>query len=512
MARAVSADPLLPAGAALSNDGDPSTAVNRGELTTRAAKSFSWSAVSLGSNRLLVFVSTLVLARILTPHDFGVVAAAMTFILYLEVALDLGVGSALVYEQEAGITDRVQSAFTLNLLVSGALAIIGALAAPIVARFFNVSADAAIFRVLALYLLFRGLGQVSDALLRRDLLFRRRTLVDVARGVTRAGLSIALAVLGLGAWAIVWGFLAGEAVATAVAWMAVRFRPTWRLDRQSAGVLLRFGANVAAIDIMNELAFNSDYLVVANQLGATWLGFYTVAYKLPELLIVNVFWVFSDVAFPVYSRTRTAGTDALRRTMLKALTLTTLFGFAVGAGLAVVSRDAIVVLFSAKWRAAIPAMVVLSIAAGLSSVGFASGDIFPAVGRPGTLTWVNVPFTALRIAGFIVAAPHGIVAVAWVHLTVNLLYGGVRVVIANRFVGATSLDSARAFRPAALTAAGIVAVALPVRWLLAPGPGTLLLIIGAGCVGGAAGLALGGRESLRDIGRLATTIVKKERP
>jgi lipopolysaccharide exporter len=488
-------------------DGATAGATAKPTLGTRAAKGLLWSAVSMGANKFVAFASTVVLARLLDPNDFGVFAAALTLMLYLEVALDLGISAAVVYEQEEGLTARLDTAFTTNILFAAALTLVGIGIAPELARFLSVPGDTAIFRVMSFYLLIRGLGQVNTAVLRRDLNFRRLAIVEISGAAARASVSVAFAAMGYGVWSIVWGFLIGELTSTLAAWFVVRFRPHLRIDTKAAKSMLRFGVGVVVLDILNELALNSDYLVVANRLGATALGFYTLAYRLPELLVNNAFWVFSRVAFPVYSKGRTAGRDAMRDTMLRALRLATLFGFAVGTGLAIVSRDAIIVLFSNKWNDAITPMAVISLSVALGSIGFASGDIFPAMGRPGMLVKINAPLTAIRIVGFIFAAQYGIVAVALVHLSTNFFYAFVRLAVADRFLGSRFRDSLRALVPGLCVAAGIAAFALPVRLAMQPGAVSLFAVIGAGVLGGGLGLAAAGPKVTRElrglVGRVA---------
>lgn len=476
-------------------------------LGTSAAKGLLWSAVSMGANKFVAFASTVVLARLLAPDDFGVFAAALTLMLYLEVALDLGISAAVVYEQEEGLTARLDTAFTTNVLFAAALTLLGIAIAPELSRFLGVPDATLIFRVMSFYLLIRGLGQVNTAVLRRDLNFRRLAVVEISGAAVRAGVSVTFAALGYGVWAIVWGFLLGESASTIAAWVVVRFRPRLRIDTKAARSMLRFGLGVVALDIINELALNSDYLVVANRLGATALGFYTLAYRLPELLVNNAFWVFSRVAFPVYSKGRASGREVMRDTMLRALRLASLFGFAVGTGLAIVSRDAILVLFSDKWNAAVTPMAVISLSVALGSIGFASGDIFPAMGRPGMLVKINAPLTAIRIVGFVIAAQYGIVAVALVHLITNFFYAFVRLAVADRFLGSRFRDSLRALVPGACVAAGITAFALPVRLAMQPGLVSLVLVIVAGMVGGALGLFLAGPSVLRELRELVRRLV-----
>ena len=473
--------------------------VDRGGLQKRAVKGLVWSTVAFGGNKLLVFVATLVLARLLTPRDFGVVAAGLVFVQYLEIVLDLGVGAALIYEQEEGITPRVQTAFTLNLGVCIVLAGLCYAGAPAVARFFRVEGSEELFRALSIYLLLRGLGQIPDSLLKRDMDFRRRTIVDISRGVVRGGVSIVLAYRGLGAWALVLGFLVGEAAATGIVWRLVRFRPGLTLDRSAVPQLLRFGSAVLVLKVVSAISINADYLVVGNRLGPTELGYYTMAYRMPELLVATMLWIFSGVAFPAYSQARALGAAAFRETMLKALRLVTLYGFVLGAGLAVVARDVVVVLYSPKWGPAVWPMVAISLGMAFTSIGYASGDIFPAIGKPGTLVKINVPLAVLQVTAFFVVAHRGITAIALVHLVTDGFYAGIRIVVANRLVGSNLGENFAAMRPGIAATAGMLAGALPARLLLGPSWGSLSLTVAGGVAGCAAGLWLGGREMFGEL-------------
>ncbi len=253
----------------------------------------------------------------LLSQDFGVVAAGMTVVLFFEIALDLGGGAAVVYEQHKGITSHVQTAFTMNMLAAGGLTAAGVLVAPWLTEFFHLPGHQGLFRALFLYLLIRGAGQVQDSILRRDLRFGRR--MDLTRGVVRAVVSIALAVAGAGAWAMVVSLLASELAATTLAWVLVPFRPTFRLERGAGRIMLRFGLVVLALKVVDAVSLDADYLIVGHRLGADALGFYTIGYRLPELLLLNVFWLVSSVAFPAYSKVRVSGGDSFGPAMLRTL-------------------------------------------------------------------------------------------------------------------------------------------------------------------------------------------------
>lgn len=468
-------------------------------LARSAVSSFGWSLVSFGGSKLIVFLATLVLARVLDPADFGLVAAGLVLVAYFEVALDLGLGAALVYEQERGLTRRVHTAFTLNAAVAVVLTTLGVLLAPAIAAFFGVPGQDNLFRAMFLYLLIRGLGQVQEAVLKRDLAFGRRTLVTVLSASVRAALSIGLAFGGFGAWSLVVGILGGQLVMTLMSSLLIRFRPRLVVEPGALRQLLGYGLTYLALKMVDALSENIDYLVVGVRLGPEALGLYSMAYRLPELVIASLLWIFSTVAFPVYSRARAEGPGAFRSIMLRALTLTTLFGFTAGVGLALIARDAVLVLFSAKWSPAAVPMSLVALAIGISAIGYASGDIFPALGRPGALLAFSVPMTAVELVAFVLAAPHGIIAVAWVHLAYLAVYSPARLVIANRLVGTTMRDCLVALRPALCSAAGVAAAGLPLRLMLQPGLLALVAISVAGVLGAVAGLLAGGPGTVRQV-------------
>lgn len=472
-----------------------------GRLTATAVRGMAWRVASFGGNRLVVFASTVLLARILAPRSFGVFAAALAFTQYLEVLLDLGTGSYIVYSQKSvGYDDdHLHVAFTYNLLMTLVMTVGAVAAAPWTAAAFGATGHAAVFAVMGGYLALRGSMQMSRALMQRDLDFKKMVVLELSGAFVRGGLSVVLALRGFGVWSIVIGLLAGQTMSTAAGWMLVKYRPHIRLDWCQGRVMMGFGVKSAAMNMLTELALNGDYLVVGSVLGATKLGIYTMAYRVPELLINNVFWMFSDVAYPVYAKARRAGQEKLRQAMLKALRLTTLYGCCAGVGLALISRDSVLVLFGSKWRGAIPAMTILGLASAVAATGYANGPLFPALGKPGSLLVVNLPLTIIRMGGFVLAAPYGLVWVAVVHLATNVGQTVVRFEMVNRFIGSSWSQTVRALVPglsAGLTVAGF---ALPARLLMAPGPVALVTIVVLGVIGALVGLAFSDRRAFSEI-------------
>jgi PST family polysaccharide transporter len=460
--------------------------------------------LSFGANKLLVFGSTVVLARILTPKDFGTVAAATAVILYFDVVLDMGVGAALIYEQQRGTTDRVQTAFTLNLIVTTVLTGIGLIATPALAAFFSLQAQENVFRALFVYLFIRGLGQVQDSMLQRDMRFGRRGYVEIARGVVRASVSIALAVAGFGVWALVGGLLAGELTATSLSWVLVGFKPRLMIDKTVVRAIMGFGLVFIALKIFDAIALDSDYLVVGHALGPTELGYYTIAYRFPELALTSLYWIFGTVAFPLYAQARARGHDVSGAIQLRVLRLIAVFSFPAGVLLALLSRDIIYVVFSAKWAPAITPMVLISLTTAVMSIGFSSGDLFPALGRPGTLLVLNAPLTILLVVAYVFIVPYGIAAVAATHLIGSLIAQLARLGLVKRIFGTGFLAQLRAMWPGVCAVIGVLILAGPLRLLLPHGAVSLIVLAIAGMLGAGAGLLLGSPATVSELRGLAT--------
>jgi PST family polysaccharide transporter len=475
----------------------------------RSARGFLWGTLAWTGNRLAILGLTLLLARLLAPEDFGVVTAALTVIAILDAALDLGVGAAVIAEQETGVTRRTRTAFTLNLAIAVLVCLTGVACAPLIASAFQAPAAAPIFALIFLYPLFRGAGQVHDAVLKRDLRFRARTGVDLTRAAVRVVVSVPLALSVGGAVSIAAGIVASELVAMVLLWVLVPIRPELRPDRTTVRGLLGFGGQVTVIRILGSLRSNLDYVAVGAVLGATALGFYGIGYKLPELAIENVLWIFSAIALSAYARAYANGRAALLDTMLKATRLLALYGLAAGTALAVVAPDAIPVLFSAQWMPAVIPAALIALSLGVAAIPWASGDVFAALGRPGTLILLDIPATALMAVAFVFAPRWGLVGVALVHLVFNLGYCVARLAVLRAVTRVRVRSLLAAILPGLAVAALTAAVGGGVAALLPSGRLVTLLLVSAAC---ALAIAAGSFLFARSVVVEAWRLVRPARP
>jgi lipopolysaccharide exporter len=469
-------------------------------LARVAVGGVAWQGLSYLLGKALVLISTIVLARLLTPNDFGVVGLALLFISYVEIATDLGVAQALIYLPRS--QERTDAAVTIAMIAGGLLAVVGVLSAPAVARFFHQPEITPMFRVLSLGLFVAGLGQVPDALLRKEFRFRQRILGDLARSLANGVVAIVLAVAGFGPWAIVIGYLAAGLVWSAVLWMLVDYRPHprfWRLRWSAAKPLLAYGVPAAANGVLLSLVFDIDYLIVGRRLGPDALGYYVLAFRVPEMLIINVFFVLSAVAFPVLSRA-SGDIGRLRRGYLTTVRLQTVYGVAAGVGMAVVAPMLILGLFGQKWAPSIVPLEALALYAAFRSLGIGAIDVYKALGRPTLAVLLSFVRLAVLVPALLWATRYGIEGVSWTQAVVALCLALLMQTVAWRVLRLPARSVIPTFGPALAAGMGTAAGALAVRlWLPGDDLVRLAAATAAGAVTGAAALWLADRRFIPEI-------------
>ncbi len=486
-------------------------AAEGGGLGRSVKSGIVWSILTFAVTKGLALVSLLVLTRLLDPSQFGLVAAVSAVLSLIELTTDLGMGQAIIYEQEQGTGKRIDVAFTINIALTSVLTVACFLAAPLIASFFHASSHVALFRLSALDIFFTGLGGVHDGLLLRDLRFRTRIVTQVVGAIARAGVGVALAFLGFGAASLVWGMLAGTAAWAAALWVCTRYKPRLRFDRAIAESIVPYGIGASMLQMLALFTTQIDVAVVGRVLGQRALGLYTVAYRLPSLLLENIANQVSLVAFPALSRKRVMDSAGLSVATGRLVRYQSLYALPLAAGMAVLAAPIIETLFSSKWHAASGVFAAVSIMSGVSASGFALGDAFKALGRQRVmigLTFIQLP---ILVATIILLAPLGITAVAWGRAGNVVIWVGMMTVAASRVLQIPVPVTLRAMWPGAAAGVGVALGAGAVsQWSGLPAIPEIVVaaLLGGAC--GIAALALLAPHTFREV-RLGLASVRRSR-
>jgi PST family polysaccharide transporter len=255
------------------------------------------------------------------------------------------------------------------------------------------------------------------------------------------------------------------------------------------------------------LVFNIDYLIVGRRLGTAPLGIYTLAFRIPQTVIIYVFYVLSTVAYPLFSKAQ-AKRDQLRRGYLASIRLQSTYGVATGVGIAMVAPMLVRVLLPPKWLPAIVPLEAIALYAAFRALSTGAGDVYKGIGRPRLSLWLALLRLAILAPALWWAAGRGgINWVAWAQVVVAFVMAAVMQGVATRILGLPLRALARAFRPAAVIGAGVAIGGGSIRFFVhlpTDDWRKLALAVGCGAAGGLLGLIGVERPFLREVLSLAS--------
>ena len=400
-----------------------------GRSTTRGAL---WNAFAYGASKLALLPTTVILARLLSPQEFGLVALGLLVLTYLDVLRQFGISSALIqWPDDDDLMATV--AFWLSLISGVVIAAAAMVLAPLVAAFFRQPELTTILRVLAVAFVVDSLAGVYEARVRKRLQFRRRVGPEVGRAVVKGGTAIALAFLDFGVWSLILGQVAGSLAAAGLYWSVSRWGPSLRFDGSIARSLLRYGSQYALFTILAAVIKDVDYLIIGRRMSTEALGYYTLAFRLPEMTILGICYVISQTVFPVFSKLQ-AEPERLAGAFTRTARILLLVTLPVAVGMSLVAPELIQVAFSAKWLPAVPVMRWLALYAAVLAVGFVAGDVYKALGRTGLLNLMALGRLAITLPVLWVAGSYGIGEVAAAQFWVACVVVVIEVVIAIRIL------------------------------------------------------------------------------
>ncbi|MGH9478501.1 MAG: oligosaccharide flippase family protein, partial [Terriglobales bacterium] len=422
-----------------------------------------WASSSFLLGKLLVFGSVVVLARLLAPQAFGAVALATSAVTVLEILATLGMTSALIFEDQS-----VYAAADLCFWITLAASLLelggGWAAAPWLARFFHEPELTGMVRALLACVLLLALGNTHNALLRRQLAFRAKLLPDLGQAFVKGTLAVALALLGWGAWSLIWSQVLGTAVCTLLLWRITPWRPHWHFERPVAVRMAHYAKHIYLLDGSSVLLTHLDTLTIGKMLSDTLLGFYTLAYRLPEVVLLSVLAVISRVIFPAFSRLQDSRAH-FRATLLDTCRFTALLTLPLAAGLGVLAGPIIYSIYGWRWGPSVAVLQVLALYGGIRCITHHFGDAYKSMGRPDVLTRTTVAWWIILPPSLILGARWGgIVGVAWGQVATRVAMSGLHVYLVWRYLKISPAALWQCFAPA-LEATAAMAAGL---WLVLP--------------------------------------------
>ncbi|MEA3411743.1 MAG: lipopolysaccharide biosynthesis protein [Pseudomonadota bacterium] len=401
-----------------------------------------WTAIAMVTTQILRFLTTIVLARLLVPELFGLVAMANTVIHIISVIREFGLGSAYIQRRIRGAEDArlaASTTFYVLCMINAVMFVAAWFLAPLAASFFREAVLVDVFRVLILSLVLDAAITTSGVVLQKDMEFGKYAVTEIIGRLSYSLISISLALLGFGVWSLVFGQLGAQIVRTGISIKLSGWRPAPVFSTEIARELFSFGKYLWGFSILSALGDSLDRIIIGRWLGAGTLGVYGLALNLSKLPATQISRMINRIAFPALSRIQD-DKAALRRVFRKTLNHVAPISLPVGLALSATADGLVATLYGENWAGAAPVLEVLAIYGTALSLSGLTGPVFKAIGKPNVLLYTSVLHHTLMAVLLIILARYGIVAIAWAVLIPLLVSSAIAFVLVARYLDLQARD------------------------------------------------------------------------
>ena len=327
------------------------------DLRAKAISGFSWRVVERYSTQAARFFVSIVLARILTPHEFGLIALVAVFVSFGQVLIDGGFSNALVQSDYADDA-LCSSVFFCNIFIGVCCAGALSLCAPFVAHFYNEPQLLHIIPTVSISFIISSCGLVYSALLVKRLQFKRLAHISIISTIVSGAVGVLLAVNQFGVWSLVGQSLAAQLTELVSLWIFTTWRPHARFEWKAIKKVGRFGSDVLVATLIDSFCENLSVFTIGKVFSPTVLGFYSRADSLWRLTMSNFAAIVSSVAFPIMSTIK-QNSERLRRAMKNAVEMLAFITYPAAIGLVAVAHPLVLALFTRKWEPCVPYLQLL---------------------------------------------------------------------------------------------------------------------------------------------------------
>ncbi len=388
-------------------------------LKSKALRAVSWTFLEAVGLRGSQFIVGIVLARLLLPAEFGLIAMLAVFVAVAQSLLDSGFGAALIQKRDATQVDKC-SIFYFNIVVGFVVAGMLCLAAPWIALFYEQPILTPLARLMSLIVVINSLGLIQNTVLTRELDFKAMTKASLFASLLSGGIGISLAAGGFGVGSLAVQQISYAFLRTVSLWFVNAWRPAAVFSAASLRQMFGFGSRVLASGVLNTVFANIYLLTIGKLFSAADLGFFSRAQRFQELPTHTLSWTVGRVAFPVFSSVQD-DPARLRRGLKGVLTSLAFLHFPVMIGVLVVARPLVLVLLTEKWAPSIPYLRLLCLEGLLFPMNWFNMNVLYAVGRSDLCLRLEVVKKILIVVSITVTWRWGIGAMLCGQIVVSIL-------------------------------------------------------------------------------------------
>jgi teichuronic acid exporter len=390
--------------------------------------SFYWNAIEKFGNQALQFIIGIVLARILSPNDYGLVGILLVFIAVSQIFVDSGFTKALIQRNDKSKND-LSTAFTFNLGIALFIYLILWFSAPLIAHFYNEILLINLLRTLSIILIINALFTIPNTILTIDLEFRSIAIINSISVFISGAVSIYLAFMGYGVWSLVIQYLLRALINLIFYSIKSKWDYQLHFSITSFKRLFSFGSNLLISSLLNVVVDKFSSLFIAKAISTRELGFYTRGIQFPDIAIGTLGSVLDTVLLPTLAKTKDQKIFKLQ--LERIINLLTLLTLPITIVLVVLSKSIIVFLLTEKWLPVVPIMQLFCISRFFTNLISVNVNILYVLNKTHLALKQNYIKIVIRVGLILVALPYGIIYIAaaeavsgFIHFLINTYYPG----------------------------------------------------------------------------------------
>lgn len=380
------------------------------ELKKKTVSSLLWRFLERCGAQGVTFLVTIVLAGLLAPEVYGLMALVTVFTAILQVFVDSGMGNALIQKKDADDLD-FSSVFFFNLVMCIALYILLFFCSPLIATFYHNPELTSVIRVLGITLLISGVKNVQQAYVSRKLQFKRFFFATLGGTIGAALIGITLAYMGFGIWALVSQNLFNTMIDTVILWFTVRWRPKLLFSFERLKGLLRYGWKLLVSSLLHTFYLNLRTLIIGKLYMPADLAYYEKGQSFPTLIVSNINASIDSVLLPTMSGVQDSR-ESVKAITRRAIVTSSYLMWPMMVGLAVVAKPLVVLLLTEKWLEAVPFLQISCFALGLEPLQTANLNAIKAMGRSDIYLKLEIIKKSISILILLLSMHFGVKAIA----------------------------------------------------------------------------------------------------
>lgn len=372
--------------------------------------SLAWKLMESSGMKAVGLIVQIVLARLLSPDDFGMIAIVLAFINIAQVFVQSGLGTALIQKKDSDSLDFSTIWFT-SLVIAVFFYILIFFFSPMIAEFYGDNDLVKIIRVLSLVLFPGAINSIQNAFISKNMLFKKLFRINMVSVLVSSIIGIVTAYLGFGIWSLVIYYLSSSTISSVVMFFAIKWRPKFQFSFERLRSLFSFGGKLLASSLIHTFYVDLRTLVIGRMYSSSDLGFYNRGESVPKTIEGAINGSIQAVMLPTLSSMQNDKRD-LKRVVRRSIKTSSFLLFPVMAGLAIVAKTFISLVLGEKWLLAVPFLQLFCISAAFQMLQTANLQAINALGRSDIILKLEMIKKILGLTALAISISYGIYAIA----------------------------------------------------------------------------------------------------